>query len=195
MVYTSGSTGRPKGVVVSQQAIVAHLDWMVRTFPLGTGDRVLHKTSIGFDVSVWELAWPVITGAGVVLARPGGQRDPAYLAGVIERVGVTVTHFVPSMLAAFVAEDGVARCGGLRWVLCSGEALPPGVVDRWARRVPGVPVVNLYGPTEAAIDVTWWPCPTPDGRSPEGGDRDPGTGDPSSASVPIGRPVDNTGVL
>ncbi|WP_337661786.1 non-ribosomal peptide synthetase [Actinoalloteichus sp. AHMU CJ021] len=138
VVYTSGSTGRPKGVVVSQQAIVAHLDWMVRTFPLGTGDRVLHKTSIGFDVSVWELAWPVITGAGVVLARPGGQRDPAYLAGVIERVGVTVTHFVPSMLAAFVAEDGVARCGGLRWVLCSGEALPPGVVDRWARRVPGV---------------------------------------------------------
>ncbi|AUS79782.1 non-ribosomal peptide synthetase [Actinoalloteichus sp. AHMU CJ021] len=211
VVYTSGSTGRPKGVVVSQQAIVAHLDWMVRTFPLGTGDRVLHKTSIGFDVSVWELAWPVITGAGVVLARPGGQRDPAYLAGVIERVGVTVTHFVPSMLAAFVAEDEAAvRCGGLRWVLCSGEALPPGVVDRWARRVPGVPVVNLYGPTEAAIDVTWWPCPTPEdtdqtttGGSPlAAAAQDPAPAGPArgkdgaaGGSVPIGRPVDNTGVL
>ncbi|MFE2428505.1 amino acid adenylation domain-containing protein, partial [Streptomyces sp. NPDC059373] len=175
VIYTSGSTGRPKGVVVSHGAIVNRLLWMQDTFPLSGDDRVLQKTPTGFDVSVWELFWPLIVGAGLVVARPGGHRDPAYLVDVVERRGVTVTHFVPSMLNAFLQDVGPGDCAGLRWVICSGEALPSEVVGEF-RALLGAELFNLYGPTEAAVDVTFWDCRA---LVPSG-------------VVPIGRPVWNT---
>ncbi|MGC7103140.1 amino acid adenylation domain-containing protein, partial [Amycolatopsis lurida] len=152
VIYTSGSTGRPKGVVVSHRSIVNRLKWMQDEYGLTRDDRVLQKTPSSFDVSVWEFFWPLITGAGLVMARPGGHRDPAYLAEVIQRYGVTTVHFVPSMLQAFVPE--AASCGGLRWVICSGEALSASLRDEFVRVLPGVGLHNLYGPTEAAVDVT-----------------------------------------
>ncbi|MGC7102160.1 non-ribosomal peptide synthase/polyketide synthase [Amycolatopsis lurida] len=152
VIYTSGSTGRPKGVVVSHRSIVNRLKWMQDEYGLTGDDRVLQKTPSSFDVSVWEFFWPLITGAGLVMARPGGHRDPTYLAEVIQRYGVTTVHFVPSMLQAFVPE--AASCGGLRWVICSGEALPTSLRDEFVRVLPGVGLHNLYGPTEAAVDVT-----------------------------------------
>ncbi|HKS43673.1 MAG TPA: amino acid adenylation domain-containing protein, partial [Amycolatopsis sp.] len=178
VIYTSGSTGRPKGVVVSHRSIVNRLLWMRHIYRLTGADRVLHKTPTGFDVSVWELFWPLLAGAALVLARPGGHRDPAYLVAASKRFGVTVAHFVPAMLAAFVREVEPGERLGLRQVVCSGEALPPGLVAEFRERV-GVPLANLYGPTEAAVDVTYWDCPA--------------DGDP--AVVPIGRPVWNTGVF
>ncbi|WP_194900166.1 AMP-binding protein, partial [Catenulispora pinisilvae] len=102
VIFTSGSTGRPKGVVVSHAGIVNRLLWMQDRFGLDVSDRVLQKTPSGFDVSVWEFFWPLLVGAGLVVARPGGHRDPAYVAGLIVSAGVTTVHFVPSMLAAFV---------------------------------------------------------------------------------------------
>ncbi|MCA9311516.1 MAG: AMP-binding protein, partial [Phycisphaerales bacterium] len=129
-----------------------------------------------FDVSVWEFFWPLITGAAVVVAKPDGHRDTAYLAELIERQRVSVMHFVPSMLRAFVEEPGLDRCTSLRRVVCSGEALPYDLVNRFFARLPQAKLANLYGPTEAAVDVTAWECVP---RDPRG-------------IVPIGRAVPNT---
>ncbi len=177
VLYTSGSTGRPKGVVVPHGAIVNRLLWQDDAFPVGPGDRILQKTPVGFDVSVWELFWPLIAGVPLEVAPPGAHRDPRALAELIAGAGVTVCHFVPSMLALFVDEPAAAACTGLRRVVCSGEALPGDLRDRLRALLPGTRLDNLYGPTEAAVDVTHWDCT----------DDAPGTG------VPIGRPVWNTG--
>ena len=94
-LFTSGSTGRPKGVTVSHGAVVNRLAWMQSLFGLSVDDVVLWKTPVSFDVSVWELFWPLMVGASVVVAEPGGHRDPWYVASVVERFGVSVCHFVP----------------------------------------------------------------------------------------------------
>ncbi|MFM9371356.1 amino acid adenylation domain-containing protein [Streptomyces sp. Da 82-17] len=177
VIYTSGSTGRPKGVVVPHAAIDNRLRWMQAEYQLGPGDRVLQKTPSGFDVSVWEFFWALRVGATIVLAEPGGHKDPAYLARTIREQAVTTCHFVPSMLQVFLAEPGAADCTGLRRVFCSGEALPRETVQEFGRTLPEVELHNLYGPTEAAVDVTYHACDT----------RPSATG-----PVPIGQPVWNT---
>ncbi|MFJ4686580.1 amino acid adenylation domain-containing protein [Streptomyces sp. NPDC088789] len=180
LIYTSGSTGRPKGVVVTHRAVVNRLAWMQGAYGLGPDDRVLQKTPSSFDVSVWEFFWPLLEGAAVVLARPDGHRDPAYLAGLVRDRRITALHFVPSMLEAFLRSDEVtadpAWSASLRQVFSSGEALPTAAARRW-HELTGVPLHNLYGPTEAAVDVTFHPY-----REDEG------------TTVPIGRPVWNTGL-
>ncbi|MFI9325866.1 amino acid adenylation domain-containing protein, partial [Kitasatospora aureofaciens] len=159
VIYTSGSTGRPKGVVVAHSGIVNRLVWMQSAYGLTGADRVLQKTPFGFDVSVWEFFWPLVVGAGLVVARPQGHRDPGYLAGLIAGSGVTTAHFVPSMLEAFLREPSAGSCGGLRRVVCSGEALPGELRGRFFGVFPrGVELHNLYGPTEASVDVTAWEC-------------------------------------
>src|SRR6185437_7753899 len=125
VIYTSGSTGRPKGAMNEHRGVVNRLAWMQDAYGIGPGDRVLQKTPFSFDVSVWELFWPLFAGATLVMARPGGHRDPGYLADTIAEHDITIVHFVPSMLKVFLDEieaRGGARCGSLRRVLCSGEA-------------------------------------------------------------------------
>ncbi|MFF1422359.1 amino acid adenylation domain-containing protein [Streptomyces sp. NPDC058280] len=185
LIYTSGSTGRPKGVAVTHRAIVNRLAWMQGEYGLTADDRVLQKTPSSFDVSVWEFFWALVEGATVVLARPDGHRDPAYLAELIHARRITTTHFVPSMLAVFVrvldaAADAPDWAASLRRVFCSGEALTGPDARRWreltSRHGHGpVPLHNLYGPTEAAVDTMYFPY--------EGG---------AELAVPIGRPVWNT---
>ncbi|MER7765202.1 AMP-binding protein, partial [Streptomyces sp. NPDC097619] len=177
VIFTSGSTGRPKGVMVEHQAIVNRLAWMQHAYRLTEGDRVLQKTPTGFDVSVWELFWPLAQGVPLVIARPDGHKEPDYLNGLIAREGVTVCHFVPSMLHAYLLEHAVADTPGLRLVVCSGEALPTDLVEEFHARNPQKAVLaNLYGPTEAAVDVT-----AQDAVAGAGG-----------SSAPIGTPVWNT---
>src|SRR5262249_23474011 len=142
---------------------------------LTAADTVLQKTPFSFDVSVWEFFWPLMTGARLVVAKPGGHRDPHYLARLITSQRVTVLHFVPSMLSIFLAEPGVNRCRSLRHVICSGEALPFRLQQEFFDLLPSQ-LHNLYGPTEAAVDVTHWTCQRNSRR----------------AIVPIGRPVANT---
>nr|KKD32053.1 enterobactin synthase subunit F [Pantoea sp. 3.5.1] len=185
IIYTSGSTGRPKGVLVSHQAIVNRLLWMQDHYPLGSSDVVLQKTPSSFDVSVWEFFWPLMVGAQLVMAPPDAHRDPEALQQLFARHRVTTTHFVPSMLAAFVATlqdaDAVARCATLRQVFCSGEALPAELSRQW-QKLTHVALHNLYGPTEAAVDVSYYPASGEELAAVEG------------ASVPIGFPVWNTGL-
>ncbi|WP_432062763.1 amino acid adenylation domain-containing protein [Streptomyces sp. S1] len=178
VIYTSGSTGRPKGVQVPHRGIVNRLLWMQDAYRLDASDTVLQKTPISFDVSVWELFWPLLTGARQVLARPGGHRDPAYLARLIQDERVTVCHFVPPMLDTFLSAAPAGRCTSLRLVVCSGEALPAELARRLHRTLPDTALENLYGPTEASVDVTRW-------SSHPGEDR---------SSVPIGAPIANTRV-
>ncbi len=176
MIYTSGSTGLPKGAMTTHGAIVNRLLWMQQAYELTESDRVLQKTPLSFDVSGWELFWPLITGARMVLARPDGHKDSSYLIKLITEQQITTLHFVPSMLQAFLEDRGVERCKTLRRVICSGEALSVNLQERFFERLGGAELHNLYGPTEAAIDVTSWRC--------EPHDRRP--------SVPIGRPIANT---
>jgi len=172
VLYTSGSTGQPKGVMNEHGALMNRLYWMQDAFPIGPNDRVLQKTPYSFDVSVWEFFWPLITGATLVVARPDGHRDPAYLARLIQQEQVTTLHFVPSMLRAFVDEPELVNCRSLRQVFASGEALPADLVRRFMGQHPAA-LVNLYGPTEAAIDVSVWRC------------------SPDDVIVPIGKPIAN----
>uniref|UniRef100_A0AAU3H0S3 Non-ribosomal peptide synthase/polyketide synthase n=1 Tax=Streptomyces sp. NBC_01401 TaxID=2903854 RepID=A0AAU3H0S3_9ACTN len=174
VMYTSGSTGTPKGVCVPHHGVVNQLAWMQEEYRLEPTDRMLQRASFGFDASVWEIFWPLLNGAAVVLSGPGAHADPAHLAELIDREGVTVAQFVPSVLRTFLDGGAAARCTGLRTVLCLGEALPAAVRDRF-REVLGVPLHNLYGPTEASIAVTSWPC-----DAAQDGD-----------TVPIGRPLRN----
>ncbi|MDP9587245.1 UNVERIFIED_ORG: amino acid adenylation domain-containing protein [Burkholderia contaminans] len=176
MIYTSGSTGRPKGALNTHRAITNRILWMQHAYTLGADDAVLQKTPFSFDVSVWEFFWPLVTGARLVFARPGGQRETDYLVELIERERITTVHFVPSMLRAFLDHPDLdAHCTSLRRVVCSGEALPFDLQQRCLARLD-VRLFNLYGPTEAAVDVTAWECRRDDPHR----------------IVPIGRPIANT---
>ncbi|NTU44041.1 MAG: amino acid adenylation domain-containing protein [Chlorobiaceae bacterium] len=184
IIFTSGSTGRPKGVLIEHHAVLNRILWMQRTFPIGTGDVILQKTPVTFDVSIWELFWWSWTGAAVAMLRPGAEKDPEELAAAIKMHGVTVIHFVPSMLAAFLdtlenRRIEFSSIASLRLVFSSGEALDRSLAERFNRLVydrSGAELHNLYGPTEATVDVSWQ-CASPwRGKS----------------AVSIGRPIANT---
>ncbi len=174
-IFTSGSTGGPKGAMNEHGAVCNRLLWMQEAYGLTANDRVLQKTPVSFDVSVWELFWPLIAGARLVFAKPGGHRDSRYLVRLIREEGITTLHFVPSMLRVFLAEPEVSSCDSLRRVICSGEALAFDLQERFMSALEAE-LHNLYGPTEAAVDVTFWHCRREANRR----------------SVPIGRPIANT---
>jgi amino acid adenylation domain-containing protein len=157
IIYTSGSTGWPKGAMNTHGGISNRLLWMQEVYALSGEDRVLQKTPFTFDVSVWEFFWPLMTGAILVMAEPGGHRDPRYLRQEIARSGVTTLHFVPSMMRVFLEEESLEECVSLRRVLNSGEELTRQLEKRFHERMR-CELFNLYGPTEAAVDVTWWKC-------------------------------------
>ena len=174
-IFTSGSTGKPKGVPNVHEGIVNRLLWMQHAYKLDSSDRVLQKTPFSFDVSVWEFFWPLMTGACLVMARPEGHKDPDYLIDIVRRHNITTMHFVPSMLRVFLEAERVEKCSSLRRVICSGEALPYELQERFFERLKAE-LHNLYGPTEAAVDVTYWQCSADDHRG----------------IIPIGRPIWNT---
>ena len=175
VIYTSGSTGTPKGVMNIHRGICSRLLWMQEAYRLTGADRVLQKTPFSFDVSVWEFFWPLLVGARLIVARPGGHKDSNYLVKVIQQEEITTIHFVPSMLQVFLEEKGVERCHSLKRVICSGEALPYELQERFLTKL-GADLHNLYGPTEAAVDVTYWACKQKSEHN----------------IVPIGYPVANT---
>ncbi len=177
LIYTSGSTGRPKAAVNTHRGLANHLLWMRRDYPLSTLDRVAQKTPASFDVAIWETLWPLLCGAALVVAKPGGHLDSAYLAHLVAREKVTVLHHVPSTLPLWLEEDEAERSASLRWVICGGEALPGGHAERFAERFAEATTLhNFYGPAEASIGVTARACE----RRPE------------TAVLALGRPGANT---
>jgi amino acid adenylation domain-containing protein len=178
VIYTSGSTGVPKGAINHHGGICNRLQWMQEAYRLTHEDCVLQKTPYTFDVSVWEFFWPLIAGARLVLALPGGHKDPSYLADLIRNEAITTLHFVPSMLHAFLEEPTINNCRSLKRVICSGEALLPEHCRRFYERL-SADLHNLYGPTEASVDVTYWACPK----------------SPKNQVVPIGKAISNLAVF
>ena len=176
VIYTSGSTGKPKGAMNTHQGICNRILWMQDQYRLTSADAVLQKTPFSFDVSVWEFFWPLLTGVRLIMARPGGHQDPAYLVRIIMEHRITIIHFVPSMLRYFLEASGIENCTSLRHVMCSGEALAWDLQERFFSRMNSQ-LHNLYGPTEAAVDVTHWTCVRLSN---------------DLRIVPIGRPVANT---
>ncbi|MEV5593673.1 amino acid adenylation domain-containing protein [Streptomyces sp. NPDC052496] len=198
VLYTSGSTGAPKGVIVPHHAVVNRLLGIQEEFGLEPSDSCLYKAPAAFDASVWELFWPLTTGARVVVAAPEGHRDPAYLAALIREHAVTTVHFVPSMLRAFIDEPAAARCTSLRRVQTGGEPLPTELRDR-ATSLLGTRLNHLYGPTETTIHATTWSWEQQtaaarntltDHETPAGQDTSDGRAT-ATRPVPIGRPVRN----
>jgi len=179
VIYTSGSTGKPKGVMNEHRGLVNRLCWAQDYYGLTSEDSILQKTTFCFDVSVWELLWPLLVGSKLVFAKPEGHKDPHYLKSIIDRQKITMVHFVPSMLGAFLSEVQPGDCKGLKRVLCSGEALKQSQIQLFIEKLSDTELHNLYGPTEAAIDVTYWSMPN---REEE------------IKIVPIGRPVANTSI-
>jgi amino acid adenylation domain-containing protein len=175
VIYTSGSTGKPKGAMNTHKGICNRLLWMQDAYQLTTVDNVLQKTPFGFDVSVWEFFWPLLIGARLVVAKPGGHKDSDYLVELIVQRNITTLHFVPSMLQVFVNGPSLENCHSLKRVICSGEALPFELQEAFFARLPAVELHNLYGPTEAAVDVTYWQCKRKSHLK----------------QVPIGRPIAN----
>ncbi|MDA4925054.1 amino acid adenylation domain-containing protein [Acinetobacter baumannii] len=177
VIYTSGSTGKPKGVMIEHSSIVNRIEWMNKEYGSSFEDKFLQKTPFSFDVSVWEFFWPLSTGAGLVIAKPGGHKDPHYLFELINTEKITKIHFVPSMLSSMLSIVNLSNCVTLKQVFCSGEALPINLVNNLLQKCPNLELHNLYGPTEASVDVSYWACK-------------PNT--TNLLSVPIGRPIHNT---
>ncbi|MEO7292502.1 MAG: amino acid adenylation domain-containing protein, partial [Ginsengibacter sp.] len=179
VIYTSGSTGKPKGAMNEHSGVVNRLRWAQDYFHLTGSDIILQKTTFSFDVSVWELIWPLVVGSKLVFALPGAHRDSNYLISIIEKEKITVMHFVPSMLEVFLEALQLNECISLKKVLCSGEALKPVHAKLFKAKLPNTELHNLYGPTEAAIDVTYYTIPD---------------SDIEIKVVPIGKPVSNTNI-
>ncbi|MFC5286433.1 amino acid adenylation domain-containing protein [Actinokineospora guangxiensis] len=156
VIYTSGSTGKPKGVVIPHEGIRNRVLWAVESHGLGAADRVLQKTTIGFDASVWEFAAPLVCGGTVVMAPPTAHKDPAVMVAAVAEHGVTVLQLVPSVLRMVAEEPKLAECTALRLLCSAGEPLPTALCATVLDAV-AVEIVNTYGPTECSIDATAWP--------------------------------------
>jgi len=159
IIYTSGSTGQPKGVLIEHTALFNRLYWAQQYFALTHEDTLLQKTHFCFDVSVWELFWPLMVGAKLVIAKPEGQKDMQYLLGLIKRHAITTLHFGPAALEIFLMYINDESCKSLRRMMCGGEPLRPAQVKLFDEKLPHTQLYNLYGPTETTINVSCWPVP------------------------------------
>lgn len=183
VIYTSGSTGQPKGVLIEHHSLVNRIQWMQKQYPIAEKDVLFQKTTFVFDVSVWELVWWSIQGAKVCILPPKKEHNPRVFVKLIEKHGITVMHFVPSVLGLFLdyieSKFDLNRLKSLRRVFASGEALSVPLVERfYAIFKAPLPVLltNLYGPTEATIDVSFFDCQNRQKYD----------------VVPIGKPIANT---
>ncbi|MEU3057428.1 non-ribosomal peptide synthetase [Streptomyces griseus] len=155
VIFTSGSTGRPKGAMIRHQAISERLLWQsAEILHFGHDDASLFKAPLSFDISINEIFLPLVTGGRLVILRPGGERDPHHLLGVIAEQRVTFTYLVSSMLDVLLEITGDSgRLDSLRHVWCGGEVLTPELYERFRARLD-IPLYHGYGPAETTIGVS-----------------------------------------
>ncbi|WP_398905868.1 amino acid adenylation domain-containing protein [Streptomyces sp. 840.1] len=165
LIYTSGSTGRPKGVRIEHRGVVNYLAGMQDAFPIEPGEGFLQATPLSFDVSAYEIFWPLWQGAKVVLVPGSDRLDMAEVSRLMRTHGVVGLHFVPSLLDMFVGQAAPEDCAHLRYAFASGEPLQPTLVARFLDRFPG-DLINLYGATEVSVDTTYWRASRTDPRGP-----------------------------
>lgn len=175
VIYTSGSTGKPKGAMIPHRAIVNHVFWANDLFQATEKDVFIQKFPFSFDPSVWEVYAPLVIGAKLVMAQPGGHQDGNYIVQLIQEQRVTLTLLVPSLLQLLVETPGFEQCTSLRCVGVGGEALSMALVRSYTALNPA-PLINLYGPTETTITTLYWRCEP----------------DYPQTTALIGRPVGNT---
>ncbi|GHB54194.1 non-ribosomal peptide synthetase [Streptomyces viridiviolaceus] len=155
VIFTSGSTGRPKGAMIRHEAISERLLWQVdEILSFGHDDASLFKAPLSFDISINEIFLPLVSGARLVVLRPGGERDPHHLLSVIAGQRVTFTYLVSSMLDVLLEIAGDSgRLDSLRHVWCGGEVLTPELYERFRTKLD-IPMYHGYGPAETTIGVS-----------------------------------------
>lgn len=179
VLYTSGSTGAPKGAVIERRGLLNHLAAKVADLALAPADRVAQTAPLGFDISIWQFLAPLLAGGQVHIIGDELAQDPPRLLPYLSRHGITVAELVPTLLRSLLeameqeGTDGLA----LRWMIATGEELPPATAARFARLAPAVSLMNAYGPTECSDDVTHFVVSQPD---------------PQARHLPIGWPVAGT---
>jgi len=183
VIYTSGSTGTPKGAMIEQRGMINHLWAKLADLQLSASDTVAQTASQCFDISVWQYLSALVVGGQVLIVNDEAAHDPAQLISLVARERVTILETVPSLLRAIVEMldqgDANARPSlDLRWLMVTGEALPPELCRQWLERYPSVPLMNAYGPTECSDDVTHYVVEHPPAAK--------------TMLMPIGRPLINT---
>ncbi len=175
VIYTSGSTGLPKGAMITHRSLSNHMLWMKEDFGFDSSDSVLQKTPFSFDASVWEFYLPLLTGGRLIIAKPDGHMDMAYLIETIQKNNISVLQLVPAVLRMLFDEQGIENCESLKTVFCGGEALTFDLTKKLFEKL-NVNLYNLYGPTEATIDAAYFKC------------------EPAFENkvIPIGKPIYNT---
>ncbi len=181
VIFTSGSTGRPKGAMVEQRGMINHLYAKITDLALSEADCVAETASQCFDISVWQFLSALLVGGQVRIYPDEVAFDPWQLLAHTEQDRVTILETVPSLLRAMLEHVVETRerpeLAALRWLLVTGEALPPDLCRQWLRSYPAIPLLNAYGPTECSDDVTHYPLAQAPGAE--------------ELHVPIGRPVAN----
>jgi amino acid adenylation domain-containing protein len=183
VIYTSGSTGRPKGAMVEQRGMLNHLSAKVIDLKLTSADTIAQNASQCFDISVWQFLAALLVGGRTHIFRDEVAHDPSRLLDQVVAGGISLFEIVPSLLRSML-EDVARRASqppdlaALRWIISTGEALPPELCREWFNTYTHIPLLNAYGPTECSDDVTHHMI-----------FQGPAV---KEGSVPIGRPVANT---
>jgi amino acid adenylation domain-containing protein len=175
IIYTSGSTGKPKGVENTHSAISNRLLWTLDAYPITEEDSLLYIATVGFDISIWEMIFPLVAGGRLIITRDEENKDPGYLVNMIKKWKITVVHFVPSLLDVFLDQDRLSVCDSIKQVVCGGEGISIRLKEKFFQKL-NAKLYHAYGPTEAAISVTHWDCQE----------------NINQRRIPIGRPISNT---
>jgi amino acid adenylation domain-containing protein len=180
MIYTSGSTGKPKGVLIHRRGMINHLYAKIHDLSINGNDRIAQTASVSFDISVWQFLAALPEGGTTVIFDYDIVLNPGALLQGLQEEKITIFESVPSLMSVFLEmleNKKNTELKALRWMIPTGEALKPPLVQQWFKYYPNIKLLNAYGPTEASDDITHYVINS--------------GSDMGELSVPIGKPVQN----